>query len=291
MSFKLKSPYVDNTVPVFKVPMERGVYGKANNDTSSNSGFNIHVNQNINDTPTYLKVVEHENGHIDQMARGDMDYDDKYVYWKGQKIPRANMPEGAHDLPWEKEIYDKSPVNMKLRNGSGNHPAFANLSERGLIKSHAMLAEGDEKKTREHKRDINPETGMKRLTITTTTSGGSGGTVPYSEAYKKADKTKYPTLDKFISAAKAYKQKDVKVSEQIPTRKAEILTQPKPRTIDIEKVKEPRDPEIEKDMEKYYKQRGKAMKKKLKSKNTRQKVGPSIIKSSVCKPGDCPTFG
>ena len=154
MSFKLKSPYVDNTVPVFKVPMEKGVYGKANNDTSSNSGFNIHVNQNINDTPTYLKVVEHENGHINQMSRGDMDYDDQYVYWKGQKIPRANMPEGAHDLPWEKEIYDKSPVNMKLRNGSGNHPAFANLSERGLIKSHAMLAEGDDKKMQGRKVDV-----------------------------------------------------------------------------------------------------------------------------------------
>ena len=146
MSFKLKSPYVDNTVPVFKVPMENGVYGKANNDTSSNSGFNIHVNQNINDTATFMKVVEHENGHIDQMARGDMDYDDDYVYWKGQKIPRANMPEGAHNLPWEKEIYEENPVNMKLRNGSGNHPAFANLSERGLIKSPAMLAEGDDKK-------------------------------------------------------------------------------------------------------------------------------------------------
>jgi len=167
MSFKLKSPYVDNTVPVFKVPMERGVYGKANNDISSNSGFNIHVNQNINDTPTYLKVVEHENGHIDQMARGDMDYDDKYVYWKGQKIPRANMPEGAHDLPWEKEIYDKSPVNMKLRNGSGNHPAFANLSERGLIKPHAQMASPLNKKPKEYKKggDLFSTTSYKPLQL------------------------------------------------------------------------------------------------------------------------------
>ena len=135
MSLKLKPPYVDNTVPVYKVPMEKGVYGKANNDRHSNAGFNISVNQNINDTPTFLKVVEHEAHHIDQMARGDMDYDDNYVYWKGQKIPRANMPEGAHDLPWEEEVYEENPVNMKLRNGSGNHPAFANLSQRNLIKS------------------------------------------------------------------------------------------------------------------------------------------------------------
>jgi len=152
MSFKLKSPYVDNTVPVFKVPMENGVYGKANNDTSSNSGFNIHVNQNINDTATFMKVVEHENGHIDQMARGDMDYDDDYVYWKGQKIPRANMPEGAHNLPWEKEIYKENPVNMKLRNGSGNHPAFANLSERGLIKSPSQMVSPLNKKPKKYKK-------------------------------------------------------------------------------------------------------------------------------------------
>merc|ERR1711944_260096 len=116
--------------------MEKNVYGKANNDTSSNSGFNISINQNINDTPTFMKVVEHENLHIEQMAKGDMDYDDEYVYWKGQKIPRANMAEGAHDLPWEDEVYDKTDVDMsfKMREGSGNHPAFANLSERQLIK-------------------------------------------------------------------------------------------------------------------------------------------------------------
>mgnify|MGYP003138755991 CR=1 FL=1 len=142
MSFKLKNPYPDNTVPVFKVPMEDGVFGKANNEASSSSGFNIHVNQNINDTPTFMKVVEHENLHIDQMARGDMDYDDDFVYWKGQKIPRANLPEGAHNLPWEKEVYDKTDVDMsfKMRNGSGNYPAFANLSERQLIKSANAMA-------------------------------------------------------------------------------------------------------------------------------------------------------
>ena len=46
--------------------------------------------------------------HIDQMNRGDLDYDDKYVYWKGKKIPRSSMDEGAKNLPWEKEAYDKT---------------------------------------------------------------------------------------------------------------------------------------------------------------------------------------
>jgi hypothetical protein len=44
----MQPPYVDDKVPVFKVPMEDGVLGKANNDKSSNSGFSIHINQNVN---------------------------------------------------------------------------------------------------------------------------------------------------------------------------------------------------------------------------------------------------
>jgi hypothetical protein len=46
--------------------------------------------------------------HIDQMRRGDLDYDDNYVYWKGKKYSRATMKEGAKNLPWEAEAYRKS---------------------------------------------------------------------------------------------------------------------------------------------------------------------------------------
>ena len=46
--------------------------------------------------------------HIDQMKRGDLDYDNKYVYWKGKKYSRAQMSEGAKNLPWEKEAYEKT---------------------------------------------------------------------------------------------------------------------------------------------------------------------------------------
>jgi len=31
--------------------------------------------------------------------------DDKYVYWKGKKYSRAQMKEGAKNLPWEAEAY------------------------------------------------------------------------------------------------------------------------------------------------------------------------------------------
>ena len=139
MSFKLNNPpYEDNKVKVYKVPMEEGVLGKANNMASSNEGFSIHINQKVNSTPKYNEVVDHENGHIDQMNRGDLAYDDDKVVWKGKEHTRENMPEGDHDLEWEKEIYDEqqnnSPMAFKLRKGQGNNTPFANLANRGLIK-------------------------------------------------------------------------------------------------------------------------------------------------------------
>ena len=43
--------------------------------------------------------------HIDQMKRGDLDYDDDNVYWKGKTYSRSKMNEGNPNLPWEKEAY------------------------------------------------------------------------------------------------------------------------------------------------------------------------------------------
>lgn len=139
MAFKLTNPpyKIDNT-PVYHVDMEEGVLGKANNAVTSSDGFTIHINQNVNDTPTFNKVVNHENGHIDQMNRGDLAYNDDKVVWKGKDHSRENMPEGDHNLEWEKEIYDEqqnqSPMAFKLRQGKGNNVPFNNLSGRELIK-------------------------------------------------------------------------------------------------------------------------------------------------------------
>ena len=81
--------------------MEDGVLGKANNNGT------IILRQGM--TPEQEdKVIKHEMVHIDQMLRGDLDYDDKYVYWKGKKIPRSSMNEGAKNLPWEKEAYNNA---------------------------------------------------------------------------------------------------------------------------------------------------------------------------------------
>ena len=102
MAFKLNNPpyKMDNT-PIYHVDMEDNVMGKANNNGT------IIINKNVK--PEHEQdVVNHEMVHIDQMRRGDLDYDDNYVYWKGKKYSRATMKEGAKNLPWEAEAYRKS---------------------------------------------------------------------------------------------------------------------------------------------------------------------------------------
>ena len=88
---------MDNT-PIYNVNMEDGVMGKANKNGT------IILNKDL-DPSQCDKVIAHEKVHIDQMKRGDLDYDDKYVYWKGKKYSRAQMKEGAKNLPWEAEAY------------------------------------------------------------------------------------------------------------------------------------------------------------------------------------------
>ena len=101
MAFKLSNPpYDTNNVPVYNVPMEDDVMGKANNNGT------IILNDNL-DPLECEKVIDHEMVHIDQMKRGDLDYDNENVYWKGKKYSRADMEEGAKNLPWEAEAYKK----------------------------------------------------------------------------------------------------------------------------------------------------------------------------------------
>ena len=102
MAFKLNNPpyKMDNT-PIYHVDMENDVMGKANNNGT------IIINKNV--CPSKIQdVIDHEMVHIHQMKRGDLDYDDKYVYWKGKKYSRAQMKEGAKNLPWENEAYRRS---------------------------------------------------------------------------------------------------------------------------------------------------------------------------------------
>ena len=102
MAFKLTNPpyKIDNT-PVYHVDMEAGVMGKANNNGS------IIINKDL-DPSEVDDVVAHEKIHIEQMERGDLDYDNENVYWKGKTYSRASMAEGARNLPWEAEAYKRS---------------------------------------------------------------------------------------------------------------------------------------------------------------------------------------
>jgi len=88
-------------MPVFKKKLGKGIRGEANRDGT------IFVDKNLSQKEI-KKTVAHEKVHMDQMSRGDLYYDDTYVYWKGKKYLRSEMQEGAKNLPWEKEAYNKT---------------------------------------------------------------------------------------------------------------------------------------------------------------------------------------
>ena len=101
-NFKINPPFMEDNTPIYHTDLEEGVLGKANNNGT------ILVSDKITDPEEKQSVIEHEKVHIDQMKRGDLDYDDKNVYWKGKVYPRATMDEGAKNLHWEAEAYRKS---------------------------------------------------------------------------------------------------------------------------------------------------------------------------------------
>ena len=101
MAFKLKPPFELSSSPIDVRDLEQGVLGKGNKNGT------ILVAPNLTDDAE-KSVVEHEEVHIDQIKRGDLDYDDDNVYWKGKTYPRSKMKEGNPNLPWEKEAYSKT---------------------------------------------------------------------------------------------------------------------------------------------------------------------------------------
>ena len=89
--------------PIIKKKLEEGVKAEANKDGS------IYVDPSVDlASKKGKKIIEHEKVHLDQFARGDLDYDAETVTWKGETINRKNINEGAKNLPWEKEAYDKT---------------------------------------------------------------------------------------------------------------------------------------------------------------------------------------
>ena len=100
MAFTMKgAPYDNDNTPIYKIDMEEGVLGKANDNGT------IVINKELTDPNQIKGVIDHEKVHLDQMDRGDLSYDNDTVTWKGKKYSRASMKEGAKNLPWEKEAY------------------------------------------------------------------------------------------------------------------------------------------------------------------------------------------
>jgi len=80
MAFTLKNPpYIVDNTPIYKVDMEEGVMGKANNNGS------IVINKDL-DPSQIDEVISHEKVHLDQMKRGDLDYDNENVLLERKKI-------------------------------------------------------------------------------------------------------------------------------------------------------------------------------------------------------------
>ena len=110
MAFKLQNPpYNCDNTPIYRVDMEDGVMGKANNNGT------IIINKDL-DPSQIDEVVAHEKIHIEQMERGDLSYDDDNVYWKGETYPRNEMVEGDKKLPWEQEAWKANKEFKKEHN-------------------------------------------------------------------------------------------------------------------------------------------------------------------------------
>ena len=100
-------------IPVIKKDLEEGVIAEANRDGS------IYVDKDVKkNSPLEKEAIAHEKVHLDQMQRGDLDYDDTNVYWKGKKYSRKSMNEGSKQLPWEKEAYNKTKHMKKSKNSA-----------------------------------------------------------------------------------------------------------------------------------------------------------------------------
>jgi len=114
MAFKMKGlpGFHESGTPIFHKNLGSNIVAEANRDGSIFLDKEVSKNSNLG-----KEAIAHENVHMDQMKRGDLDYDDEFVYWKDKKYSRSKMQEGADNLPWEKEAYEKTSNRRRRRNG------------------------------------------------------------------------------------------------------------------------------------------------------------------------------
>ena len=129
-------------IPVIKKELDDGVVAEANNDGT------IYLDKDVKDgSPLAKEAIAHEMVHMDQMARGDLNYDDNNVYWKGKKYDRDDMNEGSKQLPWEAEAYQKTK-NMKKSSPNKLNFGLSNttLGQNAAILSDQLRAKADKHK-------------------------------------------------------------------------------------------------------------------------------------------------
>ena len=118
MGFKLGSENRgikrSDNVSVNKKDPGDGALAQANMDGSIDIDPSIDVN-----TPLGIKILKHEQCHIDQIESGRAAYGDNWVMWEdkiyfrkeedGEKIidgPNGRWPEGHPNHPWEQEAIE-----------------------------------------------------------------------------------------------------------------------------------------------------------------------------------------
>ena len=94
----------NSKIPVIKKELDDGVIAEANKDGS------IYLNKNVKSgTPLEKEAIAHEMVHINQMKRGDLNYDDNNVYtdrfFSGTRAPNTQVQFG---------LYDPLPNSMKF---------------------------------------------------------------------------------------------------------------------------------------------------------------------------------
>jgi len=93
---------LDNT-PVYQMETEEGTMGQANKNGC------ILVDKDLS-KEEQDDVIRHEKVHLEQMACGDLDYNDTHMIWKGKKYDRSKIDEGSKKLPWEIAAYAANKI-------------------------------------------------------------------------------------------------------------------------------------------------------------------------------------
>ena len=219
--------------PVIRKDLEGGVIAEANNDGS------IYVDKSVKKgSPLEKEAIAHEKVHLNQMKRGDLNYDDNNVYWKGKAYPRSSMNEGAKNLPWEKEAYDKTkhmknkkksaPTKMSdadlVANNYQVHPKFSGTNESfqksmdKFNKTYFKKPEEDDKSdddinvdnTNNDNTDSSPGK-MKATPITLKSRGGYNSPLNYNSPLKNNGDGKKSAAQEAGEASKEQSKKIIQV--------------------------------------------------------------------------------